>query len=157
MGRCITLPCYFMIALHPPLSGMPLAFVALLSCVELARMWPSLRGTLSVTRSVLIVAVALATISAFLSGYQASSPLGEISASIESALGRHHAYGRILLINALLMASFAWLGARALHGRRTLLFLYGVSLIAQLCISLFVGYLGGDLVFGHGVGVTAAR
>ena len=146
-----------MIALHPPLSGMPLAFVMLLSCVEAARTWPSLRTKLMVTRRILILAVVVSTILAFLSGYQASSPLGEIPADIQSAVGRHHAYGRLLLINALLMLSFAWLGGRALHGRKTLMFLYGVSLVAQLALSLFVGYLGGDLVFGYGVGVTATK
>ena len=120
-------------------------------------MWPSLGAKLVVTRRILILAVVLSTIFAFLSGYQASSPLGEIPADIKSAVGRHHAYGRLLLINALLMVSFAWLGGRALHGRKTLRFLYGVSLVAQLALSLFVGYLGGDLVFGYGVGVTATK
>jgi hypothetical protein len=37
------------------------------------------------------------------------------------------------------------------------MFLYGFSLVAQLSLSLFVGYLGGDLVFGYGVGVTATK
>jgi uncharacterized membrane protein len=136
---------------------MPLAFVTLLCCVEAARIVPSTGAKLVVTRRILILAVALSTILAFLSGYQASSPLGDISADIESAVGRHHAYGRLLLINALLMVSFAWLGGRALHGRKTLMLLYGVSLVAQLALSLFVGYLGGDLVFGYGVGVTATK
>lgn len=146
-----------MLALHPPLSGMPLAFVTLLACVEVARISPPLRAKLVVTRRVLILAVVVSTSLAFLSGYQASSPLGDVSADIQSAIGRHHAYGRLLLINALLMVSFAWLGGRALHGRKTLLSLYVVSLVAQLALSLFVGYLGGDLVFGYGVGVTAAN
>ncbi len=120
-------------------------------------MWPSLRAKLLVTRRILIFAVVVSTALAFMSGYQASSPLGDVSADIQSAVGRHHAYGRLLLINALLMVSFAWLGGRALHGRKTLLFLYSVSLVTQLALSLFVGYLGGDLVFGYGVGVTAPK
>jgi uncharacterized membrane protein len=69
-------------------------------------------------------------------------------------LGSHHAYGRILLVNALLLSTFAWLEGRATHGKRVLSFLYIFSLIVHLGLTLFVGYLGGGLVFTHRLGVA---
>lgn len=142
-----------MIALHPPLSGMPLAFIAMLSCVELMRTRVAWRSSLRLTRNVALVAVVVSTGVSFLSGYQASSPLGDLSTDIEAALGTHHAYGRLLLINALLMGTFAWLEARAARGRGVLFCLYLTTLLAQLGLTLLVGYLGGSLVFTHGLGV----
>lgn len=143
-----------MIALHPPVSGMPLAFIAMLTCVELLRIRAPWRESLRVTRGVVIVAVVVSTVAAFLSGYQASSPLGDLSTEVQSALGTHHAYGRLLLINALLLGTFAWLESRATHGRGVLFILYLMTLLAQVGITLFVGYLGGGLVFTHRLGVS---
>ena len=144
-----------MVALHPPLSGMPLAFIVMLSCVELLRTTARWRQPLQGTRSVVILAVVLSTTFAFFSGYQASSPLGDLPTHIQAALGSHHAYGRLLLVNALLLGTFSWLEARATHGKGVLSCFYIISLIVQLGLTLFVGYLGGGLVFTHRLGVDA--
>jgi uncharacterized membrane protein len=146
-----------MIALHPPLSGMPLAFIAMLACVELLRARTCWRQSLGVTRTVAILGVIASTSLAFLSGYQASSPLGDLPPDIQGALGTHHAYGRLLVVNALLMGTFAWLESRATHGRSVVSLLYFATLIAQLALSVLVGYLGGELVFTHRVGVAATN
>jgi uncharacterized membrane protein len=135
---------------------MPLAFIAMLSCVELLRVRAVWREPLKMTRVVVIVAVVVSTAAAFFSGYQASSPLGDLSPLVQSALGTHHAYGRLLLINALLMGTFAWLEGRATHGRGVLLFLYLATLFAQLGVTVLVGYLGGGLVFTHRLGVSVS-
>lgn len=142
-----------MIALHPPLSGMPLAFVVLLVVVEALRCFCGWRDSLVVTRRVLLIAVIFSTACAFLSGYQASSPLGDLSVEVQDALREHHAYGRLLLINSLLMGTFAWIAARAVHGKRGISALYVMTLLVQLALTLWVGYLGGSLVFERGLGV----
>lgn len=143
-----------MVAVHPPLSGMPLAFIAMLVCIELFRTRRTWRESLRVTRNVAIMAVVISTTSAFFSGYQASSSLGDLSPEIQGALGAHHAYGRLLLFNALLLGTFAWLESRATHGKRYMFSLYVLTLLAQLGLTLFVGYLGGGLVFIHRLGVA---
>ena len=143
-----------MIPLHPPLSGMPLAFVVLLVIVEVLRRSVPWRDRLQTTQRVLLVSVIVSTICAFLSGYQASSPLGDVSREVQDAVGQHHAYGRLLLINSLLMGTFSWIGARAVHGRRGISVLYFITLVAQFVLTLWIGYLGGALVFDRGVGVN---
>ena len=107
------------------------------------------------TRNVAIMAVVISTTSAFFSGYQASSSLGDLSAEIQGAVGAHHAYGRLLLFNALLLGTFAWLESRATHGRGFMFFLYVLTLLVQLGLTVLVGYLGGELVFIHRLGVSA--
>jgi uncharacterized membrane protein len=143
-----------MIFLHPPLSGMPLAFVGLLVVVEVLRCFGSWRGSLLTTQRILLISLIGSTICAFLSGYQASSPLGDLSSDVQNALGQHHAYGRLLLINSLLMGTFSLIAARAVHGKKGISALYVVTLVFQLLLTLWVGFLGGSLVFDRGVGVT---
>jgi len=143
-----------MIALHPPLSGMPSAFVVLLALVELLRLSPRFYVSLAVTRKVLVAAVVVSTLAVFLSGYQASGLLGDLAPQVQEELGRHHAWGRGLLINSLLMGAFTWLGGRATHGKGFVLALYIVTLIVQLGLTAYVGYMGGGLVFDRGLGVS---
>jgi uncharacterized membrane protein len=144
-----------MIALHPPLSGMPSAFVALLVFVELLRLSSRFRLSLEVTRHVLVIAVVGSTLAVFLSGYQASGSLGELLPQVQEELGRHHAWGRGLLINSLLMGTFTWIARRATHGKGVILALYFVTLAVQVVLSVYVGFMGGSLVFDRGLGVSA--
>lgn len=142
-----------MIALHPPLSGMPLAFIALLMCIELVNCCMSKRESLLGIRRILIVSIIVSTAAAFFSGYQASSPLGDLRPDVQGALEEHHAYGRMLLINSILMGTFYWIGGRAVHGKKIISSLYLIALVVQLLGTLWVGHLGGALVFERGLGV----
>lgn len=154
-----------MIQLHPPLSGFPLACIVLLVVVEVFALLGRSSDRVEWARRFLVFAVLLATSAAFLSGYQASSPLSEAPSQIQDALGVHHAVGRLMLINSILLAAFALVATRALHGKRVILSLYHLTVIIQLGLAVWVGSLGGSLVFDHGVGVrqpiaetaTAAR
>jgi uncharacterized membrane protein len=133
---------------------MPLAFIVLLVMVEVLRCFGAWRDPLILTRRILLIAVIASTACAFLSGYQASSPLGDVPVEVQDAVGQHHAYGRILLINALLMGTFSWIAARAVHGKKGISALYVATVVVQLLLTLWVGYLGGSLVFDRGIGVT---
>lgn len=144
-----------MIALHPPLSGMPMAFVTLLALVELCRFSPKLRASLHVTRRVLIAAVVVSTLATFLSGYQASGDLKDLAPEVEGELGSHHAWGRLLLITSLMMGAFAWIAGRATRGKGFVSALYLCTLAAQVALCASVGFMGGALVFERGLGVLA--
>jgi hypothetical protein len=122
--------------------------------VELLRTRRAWRESLRVTRNVAITAVVISTTSAFFSGYQASSSLGDLSAEIQGAVGEHHAYGRLLLFNALLLGTFAWLESRATHGKGFMFSLYILTLLVQVGLTVVVGSLGGGLVFIHRLGVA---
>jgi uncharacterized membrane protein len=108
-------------------------------------------------RKFLVLSVVVATLAAFLSGYQASAPLAEAPSEIQEVLGRHHAVGRLMLINSLLLITFFAVGARAVHGKKIIEGMYKLMVVAQLAMALWVGSLGGTLVFDHGVGVRMPR
>lgn len=143
-----------MIQVHPPLSGFPLACAVLLCVVEACRLRGKSAARLEWARGFLVVSSLVFTSAAFLSGYQASAPLNEVAVPIQDALGRHHAYGRLLLINSIAMMTFFAVGARALHGKVLMETLYRLSIVAQLILALWTGSMGGSLVFDYGLGVT---
>jgi uncharacterized membrane protein len=142
--------------LHPPLSGMPLAFALLLCCIEGLCWVPAVARLLSVARLLLVPAVIVSSLAAFLSGYQASSSMGEVSELAESALGVHHAIGRFVLINSVLLGAFAWIGSMARQRQRLFRMLYLLVLGLQLALVVWAGTLGGDLVFSHRIGVRGS-
>ncbi len=149
-----------MVQLHPPISGMPLAFIVMLCVVEALQRVPAIARAHAPLRSALVSAVVLSTVGAFLSGYQASSGLSELGQAAEQHLGRHHAAGRFLLINALLLGTFHWVSRIARQGKALFAALYWAFLLVQLGLTLWVGTMGGKLVFSYALGVdmpTAAH
>lgn len=141
-----------MIALHPPLSGAPLSFVVLLVMIE-ALSITRVGRSLSSFRSVVVVAVVAATFASFFSGYQAVSDLGEIPEATSSLISEHHSTGRLILFNSVFLATTFWISKVATHGRPLFYGMYYVALAVQLALAVWVGFLGGRLVFTHGVGV----
>jgi uncharacterized membrane protein len=141
-----------MVALHPPLSGAPLSFVVLLVLIEILSITRFGRNLRSF-RSVVVVAVTVATCASFFSGYQAVSDLGEIPETTSSLISEHHSLGRLLLFNSVFLATSFWISGVARHARSFFYGMYYVAVTAQLVLTLWAGFLGGSLVFTHGVGV----
>lgn len=145
-----------MVSLHPPLSGLPLAATLAITVCELVAVFPRYRSTMRSYRAPLVIAVVVAALLSFLSGYQASSELGTITAEVEKLLGAHHSLGRLYLISASALAIFHVVGDKARHGKTVLSLLYYCMLAAVVFLTVRAGSLGGQLVFEHGVGVRAS-
>lgn len=143
-----------MIDLHPPASGLPLASVILLCVAESLRVMPRTRAAGETLRITAIVACVVASITAFVSGYQASSRAIELTADIESAMGWHHSLGKGLLATTFLLATFYYLSQVAMHGALIMRALYYFVLAVHVALTLWVSTLGGELVFIHGVNVA---
>lgn len=140
--------------IHPPLSGLPLAGILLLVAIEVGRSFRRIRDVVDRSRAVVVAALIFGVLCSFLSGYHASSNLAELSPTVESAIATHHSAGRFLLINVLLLGTFFFLSTIAVHGRRVIESLYYVFLLSQVVLTVWVGHIGGDLVFDHGVGTS---
>lgn len=145
-----------MVSLHPPLSGLPLAATLAITVCELMAVFPRYRRKAGEYRSALVIGVVVAALLSFLSGYQASSELGTITADVEKLLGSHHSLGRFYLISAVALAIFHVVGEKARHGKTMLLLLYYCMLGAVVFLTVRAGSLGGQLVFEHGVGVRTS-
>ena len=144
-----------MIDLHPVLSGLPFASALLLVGAEVMLRMRRTAGNAAVLQVTAVLCCVLSSTAAFLSGYQASSMAGELSGQVETAMGTHHALGRLLLISSIALATFFFLARVAIHGKSLLRALYAVLVLVYLVLTLWVGNLGGQLVFTHGINVKA--
>jgi len=143
-----------MISLHPPLSGLPLAAALALVVCEVIAVIPVTRSRGNLYRPGFVLCVVLAACLSFLSGYQASSQLRALSTEVEGELAKHHSLGRLYLLSALTLGAFHLVRGRARHGRAVLGVLYYLALVSVVALTLWVGSLGGKLVFERGVGVS---
>lgn len=142
-----------MIDLHPPASGLPLASVLLLCFAELSRILPRTLNLSLALRPVAIVFCVVAVILSFLTGYQASSRAINLTTASEQAMAIHHSWGKGLLVSSLLLATFFFLERVAAHGKKAFVFFYYLFFILQVVGTIWVGTLGGELVFKHAVNV----
>jgi uncharacterized membrane protein len=142
-----------MIDLHPVCSGLPLASALLLIGAEMLVFVPQLIAARETLRASAVACCVIAVTSAFLSGYQASSLAGELPTAVEGAMANHHSLGRFLLINSILLITFFCLMRIAVHGKALMRSLYYLTFVLQVGLTFWVGYLGGQLVFEHGVNV----
>jgi uncharacterized membrane protein len=143
-----------MIDLHPPASGLPLASVLLLCAAEMFRCLPRTRTVGESLRTAAVVSCIVAVAAAFVSGYQASSRALDLVPHVETAMGQHHALGKALLVTSLLLGTFFYLSRIATHGKKAFCFLYYLVCVLQVIGTIWVGSLGGQLVFVHGVNVS---
>jgi|688.fasta_scaffold455076_3 hypothetical protein len=133
---------------------MPFAFCLLLSILEFARLLPAWRGAAEAARKPVVIACFLSAVAAFASGYHASSFLSDLSPGVEDALGSHHAWGRMALISAVVVCALFWIAKVALHGRQLFIALYYAALSSLVVLTVWTGFLGGELVFTHNISAT---
>jgi uncharacterized membrane protein len=72
---------------------------------------------------------------------------------VEIAMGWHHSLGKGLLATSLLLATFYYLSRVAKHGARLMSALYYIVVAIYVALTVWVGTLGGQLVFTYGVNV----
>ena len=139
-------------SLHPVCSGFPVAVLTLLVVNELLVFFKREQSGIRI-RFFLVCSLAFGSSCAFLTGYEASSLAGDLSEKVLALLSRHHATGRLLLINAFLISVFFWLSTFARYNQRLFHIAYYLTIFIQIGLTMYVGMLGGSLVFDCGVGV----
>jgi len=139
---------------HPPASGLPLASAVLLCVAEAARFIPLLRAASGTLRATAVTACIVAVLAAFISGYGASSSALNLSPTAEQALAFHHSLGKALLVTSLLLGTFYYLMRIATHGKKLFIFFYYLVVVLQVVGTIWVGALGGGLVFDYGINVV---
>lgn len=141
-----------MINLHPPATTFPFAFVVLLCAIEV---WLFYRPAVQLyyTRDLVLGAYGIGVVLAFFSGYHGSEFADLEQEALATAVSLHHTSGKILLFVTLPTVLFGLVYTRAKQGRHILCAGYYVLLCIALGLTLYTGYLGGELVFSYGAGV----
>lgn len=144
-----------MLDLHPACSGLPLASAILLVAAEAIALVPRYRLAGERLRTTAVVSALISIAGAFLSGYPASDRAGELHEAVEAAVMAHHSLGRLLLINSFVLGTFFFICRVATHGRGVMTALYYIAAVIHISLTVWVGHLGGKLVFEHGVNVAS--
>ena len=108
-------------------------------------------------RTLAVVFAVLGVVLAFVTGYTASSTAGEIPSHVADAVAYHHAWGKFVLVDVVCLAALYYLMNVAVHARFLLIVLYYLAGVLFVVGTFWVGHLGGELVFSHGVNVMTAN
>ncbi len=140
--------------LHPVLTGLPLAFYGLLLLLEVL-IWFKPLASWQSCRELILAVSTLSVFAAYFSGYQgvefvSASDLQEHAA----ALAQHQLVGKIILYCAVSCAVFGFFRYKAQKNQSCFAAVYYLSLLMTFSLVAYTGYLGGRLVFQHGLAVN---
>ena len=141
--------------IHPALSAFPFALLTMVVSLEV---YGLVRPEKRPHRTILInlAAAVLFTAGAFFSGYYARESASQAFSIPDEIISFHHTIGRLLL---LLIGPCFGLALICEHGPvnpRLFRALYLAILLTCFLLVLYTGFLGGNLVFSHGAGVSVA-
>jgi uncharacterized membrane protein len=145
----------FVASLHPPLVAFPfvLTWVVLsLDIYELVKR----DETYSKLSLYLLNFTAVITFIAYQSGHQASQVASQTFVVSDKDIGVHFLWAKIFLFVMIGALVLKWVAFVARFNRRLWQFLAFVFLSSALALVIYVGQLGGELVFEHGAGVRAS-
>lgn len=149
-------------SLHVLVIHFPIAFICLAPLVDLACLVIRDRVWLDRAATLLYVTGTAGAGAAYLSGERAAKALADLSPAAESALADHESVALLTLI-ALPIATLArlWVSWLARNDRRISLGLFRLAAIpiafVALALLAVTADRGGNLVFGHGLGVATEQ
>lgn len=145
--------------IHPPLSSFPFVLLTVTILFEIATLLQNsgkikAEIRLIVCARYLLCAATIGTVITFLSGYWGEDFANQTFTVAEDLIKTHHNYGRLLLFCMVgcLAAKFA--ADFAKYHITLFRSVYWFLLVFCFSLSVYTGYLGGELVFEHGAGVA---
>ena len=134
--------------IHPPLTAFP---VALLVVSFLAALFEAYGyKQLKIVARVNLLIGAIFLVGAFISGYQGSEFASGTFKVANETIDFHHTIGKLALLALVPVLSLLFYYERSKILKVFYLFFFAL----EVGLVLYTGYLGGELVFRHGAGVT---
>lgn len=139
---------------HPPLASFPFVLGIVLLVLELCARRSGVRGGGSGAVYVLALA-AIVTPLTYLSGYTGASFADQAFVVPPAAIGTHQAFGKFLLLVLFLVVALGFARPHAKEDAAGVIDgLYLGALLLFLGVAAWTSFLGGELVFRHGAGVS---
>lgn len=142
--------------IHPFLASFPAAILVCAICLEsidLLRYEKS--DNFKSSAFILVILALIFTGSAFFAGYFAGENTAPYFKIPEEIHRTHHNFGRLLLISFAPLICIGILINTIKKNNSLLKGTYLIFLIVSLSLSLYTGYLGSEIVFKNGGGVSA--
>ncbi len=143
---------------HPPLSSFPFVLLVLLLIVEIVALIGKRRELCDTVARFLLLVVCIALPLTYFSGYFGADFANRQFVVPDEAILKHQLWAKLSLLSGLLPVLIFFLSQHAAAERPALAaklrWAYRL-LIAVLCLFLArTSFLGGELVFTHGAGVS---
>ena len=139
--------------IHPPFSSFPIVLFTVSIIFEIIGIYRNKDILISVARANLVAACVF-MFAAFFSGYQAAEN-ASISFKIPTeAIQDHHSIGKILLFISIPTAILAVVSKTAKNNSKMFSIAFYIFLITCVSLAIYCGWLGGNLVFKYGAGVS---
>ena len=138
--------------IHPALVHLPIAFVALSFCADLAAKWTRRESLRHVGLWSLIAALVGGAVS-IAAGYWDMNRAA-LDAQTHEYVHLHLKIGWILAAALVVLTGWRWRVRQ--QARKVVTAPYLAASFLVLALTLFQGWFGGELVFSHGAGVAAA-
>jgi uncharacterized membrane protein len=135
--------------LHPVFSSFPLAFLTLTIIIEILNI-KYRRSDFAHTTTLLCWATAISTLIVFLLGYPAGSSASISFKVSEDSIAYHHIWGRSILFSLVPLLIFL----HTKNENKVCLVCYYIFLLITLGLIIYTGYLGANLIFLEGAGVS---
>ena len=139
---------------HPPLTAFPVVLMTVVLVLEGISFFRPEKVSERMIRYFLMAA-GLSIGAAFVSGYWASESANQTFVVSDEVIDYHHSVGRLLLFLIVPCIAVRWVYEGATHGRVVLQSIYRLLLVGCWVLTIYTGYLGGELVFTYGAGVSA--
>ena len=143
---------------HPPLASIPFVLGGVLLILELLARRKEERalGAAAAAAPVVLLLLGVITPLTYLTGYTGATFADQAFSVPASAIATHQAYGKflLLLLFPVLVLAFARGFAKG-ESKELIGSLYVLSVALFLGVAGWTSYLGGELVFTHGAGVSA--
>lgn len=141
---------------HPALAGFPVVLSVCVFVLLLIEHFCSESYRLAVSHALTanVFLLAIFSAAAFLSGYYSEGYVGLAPETPSAELvAFHHSVARISLFAAILCAIFRGVSLIATELLTVWRSLFLVSVLTVITFSVYAGYLGGELVFTHHIGL----
>jgi len=139
--------------LHPFFVHFPIALLVTALVAHVLFWWRKHPSLLLFSRF-LLVGAALGALLSALSGGWAEDAAGELRAEIHEAIEQHETMGYVQAWLLPVLAMWGVMRRKSMQDRELSIF-FGVMLLATV-LMLYTGWLGGGLVYEHGVGIESS-
>lgn len=139
--------------IHPFLTSFPVVLCLVIGILELMalRREAILRPSINILLGLLLLTMCLA----FFSGYYAATG-ASISFTVPvEAIEFHQLWGKLALFLSIPAVILGWFQSAALQHQIIFKACYRFFLLATIIVTIYTGYLGGQLVYARGAGVYA--
>ncbi len=141
---------------HPPLTAFPAVLLLAAVIGEFLAVLTKARSWRDFSARALLLSLVFSPLT-FFSGYWGAENASQTFTINEELIANHEGYAKLFMLALFVTALLAMVSRRATLNVALFRGIYLTMLCVSTGLAVYVGFLGGSLVFLHGAGVSAPK